>query len=196
VLEAATSQAREWDDAGLGLRVAVNLAMANLIDNQLPEDVAALLAKHKLAPNRLVLEITENVVMADPKRTLQILERLRSLGVGLSLDDFGTGHSSLAYLRQLQVDELKIDRSFVTDMVTDGQNAAIVRSTIDLAHAVGVRIVAEGVEDADTMSELKALGADEVQGFYLSPAVPPTEIVAMLMHRFGDSARAERAQPR
>ncbi|MEA2458622.1 MAG: hypothetical protein QOC95_1594 [Thermoleophilaceae bacterium] len=196
VLEAATSQAREWDDAGLDLRVAVNLAMANLIDNQLPEDVAALLAKHKLAPNRLVLEITENVVMADPKRTLQILERLRSLGVGLSLDDFGTGHSSLAYLRQLQVDELKIDRSFVTDMVTDGQNAAIVRSTIDLAHAVGVRIVAEGVEDADTMSELKALGADEVQGFYLSPAVPPTEIVAMLMHRFGDSARAERAQPR
>jgi EAL domain-containing protein (putative c-di-GMP-specific phosphodiesterase class I) len=184
VLDAATSQAREWDDMGLDLKVAVNLAMANLIDGQLPEDVAALLAKHKLPPSRLILEITENVVMADPARTLQILDRLRSLGVGLSLDDFGTGHSSLAYLRQLQVDELKIDRSFVTDMVKDGQNAAIVRSTIDLAHAVGVRIVAEGVEDADTLFELKAMGADEVQGFYLSPAVPPAEIAAMLMHAF------------
>jgi diguanylate cyclase (GGDEF)-like protein len=184
VLDAAASQARAWDDVGLDLKVAVNLAMANLIDSQLPEDVAALLAKHKLPPSRLILEITENVVMADPTRTLAILARLRSLGVGLSLDDFGTGHSSLAYLRQLQVDELKIDRSFVTDMVHDGQNAAIVRSTIDLAHAVGIRIVAEGVEDADTLFELKAMGADEVQGFYLSPAVPATEIVAMLMHAF------------
>jgi diguanylate cyclase (GGDEF)-like protein len=184
VLDAAAAQAREWEETGLDLKVAVNLAMANLIDSQLPDDVAVLLAKHRLAPSLLILEITENVVMADPARTLAILERLRSLGVGLSLDDFGTGHSSLAYLRQLQVDELKIDRSFVTDMVRDGQNAAIVRSTIDLAHAVGIRIVAEGVEDADTMFELKAMGADEMQGFYLSPAVPPAEIVAMLMHAF------------
>jgi diguanylate cyclase (GGDEF)-like protein len=184
VLESAASQASEWAELGLDLAVAVNLAMANLIDSKLPDDVAAVLAKHKLPPSRLILEITENVVMADPARTLAILERLRSLGVGLSLDDFGTGHSSLAYLRQLQVDELKIDRSFVTDMVRDGQNAAIVRSTIELAHAVGVRIVAEGVEDADTLFELKAMGADEVQGFYLSPAVPAPEIVAMLMHAF------------
>jgi EAL domain-containing protein (putative c-di-GMP-specific phosphodiesterase class I) len=181
---------------GLDLKVAVNLAMANLIDSQLPEDVAALLAKHKLPPSKLILEITENVVMADPTRTLAILERLRSLGVGLSLDDFGTGHSSLAYLRQLQVDELKIDRSFVTGMVHDDQNAAIVRSTIDLAHAVGVRIVAEGVEDADTLFELKAMGADEIQGFYLSPAIPPAEIVAMLMHAFRhDRAASDIAPP-
>lgn len=191
VLDCAARQAREWDDAGLSLKVAVNLAMANLIDSQLPDDVAALLARHKLPPSRLILEITENVVMADPARILAILERLRSLGVGLSLDDFGTGHSSLAYLRQLEVDELKIDRSFVTDMVHDGQNAAIVRSTIELAHAVGVRIVAEGVEDADTLFELKSMGADEVQGFYLSPAVPPTEITAMLMHKF----REDRVEP-
>jgi diguanylate cyclase (GGDEF)-like protein len=193
VLDEAAGQAREWASVGLELGVAVNLAMANLIDSQLPDDVAAVLAKHKLPPSRLILEITENVVMADPARTLAILERLRSLGVGLSLDDFGTGHSSLAYLRQLQVDELKIDRSFVTDMVRDGQNAAIVRSTIELAHAVGVRIVAEGVEDADTLFELKAMGADEVQGFYLSPAVPAAEIVAMLMHAFRGAERAERA---
>jgi diguanylate cyclase (GGDEF)-like protein len=191
VLDVAAAQAREWDDAGLELKVAVNLAMANLVDSQLPEDVAALLAKHKLPPSRLILEITENVVMADPARTLAILARLRSLGVGLSLDDFGTGHSSLAYLRRLEVDELKIDRSFVTDMIRDGQNAAIVRSTIDLAHAVGIRIVAEGVEDAGTLFELKAMGADEVQGFYLSPAVPARDITAMLMHAF----RSERLEP-
>jgi diguanylate cyclase (GGDEF)-like protein len=195
VLDAAAAQAREWDDVGLDLAVAVNLAMANLIDSKLPDDVAAVLAKYKLPPSRLILEITENVVMADPARTLAILERLRGLGVGLSLDDFGTGHSSLAYLRQLQVDELKIDRSFVTDMVRDGQNAAIVRSTIELAHAVGVRIVAEGVEDADTLFELKAMGADEVQGFYLSPAVPATEIVAMLMHAFRRDRAADSAPP-
>jgi diguanylate cyclase (GGDEF)-like protein len=184
VLDTAAAQAREWEESGLSLKIAVNLAMANLIDSQLPDDVAALLAKHKLAPSRLILEITENVVMADPARTLAILERLRSLGVGLSLDDFGTGHSSLAYLGQLQVDELKIDRSFVTNMIQDVQNQAIVRSTIDLAHAMGVRIVAEGVEDADTLFELKAMGADEVQGFYLSAAVPASEITAMLMHAF------------
>jgi diguanylate cyclase (GGDEF)-like protein len=195
VLDAAVAQAREWDSVGLDLAVAVNLALANLIDSKLPEDVAAVLAKYRLPPSRLILEITENVVMADPARTLEILDRLRSLGVGLSLDDFGTGHSSLAYLRQLQVDELKIDRSFVTDMMQDGQNAAIVRSTIDLAHAVGVRIVAEGVEDADTLFELKAMGADEVQGFYLSPAVPATEIVAMLMHAFRRDRAADSAPP-
>ena len=184
VLDTAAAQAREWSSSGLSLKVAVNLAMANLIDSQLPEDVAALLAKHRLPPSLLILEITENVVMGDPARTLAILERLRGLGVGLSLDDFGTGHSSLAYLRELHVDELKIDRSFVTDMIRDEQNAAIVRSTVDLAHAVGVRVVAEGVEDADTLFELKAMGADEVQGFYLSPAVPAMEITAMLMHAF------------
>jgi diguanylate cyclase (GGDEF)-like protein len=192
VLEAAASQTCEWDELGLNLRVAVNLSMANMIDSQLPGDVAALLAKHRLAPSRLILEITENVVMADPARTIEILEQLRSLGVGLSLDDFGTGHSSLAYLRRLEVDELKIDRSFVTDMIHDDQNAAIVRSTIELAHAVGVRIVAEGVEDADTLFELKAMGADEAQGFYLSPGVPPTEILAMLLHTFASNGLPER----
>ena len=201
VLDDAVRQAREWEEAGLDLSVAVNLAMGNLLDARLPEDVAERLARHRLAPRRLILEITENVVMADPARIVEVLGRLRSLGVGLSLDDFGTGHSSLAYLRQLQVDELKIDRSFVTDMVNDEQNAAIVRSTIDLAHAIGLRVVAEGVEDADTLFELKAMGADEAQGFYLSRPVPPAEIVAMLMHAFrepgaGASAAAARGTGR
>jgi diguanylate cyclase (GGDEF)-like protein len=191
VLDDAVRQAREWEDAGLDLSVAVNLAMGNLLDVRLPDDVAALLAKRRLAPRRLILEITENVVMADPARIVEVLGRLRSLGVGLSLDDFGTGTSSLAYLKALNVDELKIDRSFVTDMRTDPQSAAIVRSTIQLAHAMDLRVVAEGVEDADTLFELKAMGADVAQGFYLSRPVPPVEILAMLMHTFrGDRAAA------
>ena len=176
------------EELGLDLKVSVNLAMENVLDTRLPDDVAALLAKTQLPPRRLVLEITENVVMADPARTIDVLGRLRALGVGLSLDDFGTGQSSLAYLRQLELDELKIDRSFVTDL--DPQNAAIVRSTIELAHGVGLRVVAEGVEDADTLFELKEMGADVAQGFYLSRPVPPMEIVALLMHA------AQREQPR
>jgi diguanylate cyclase (GGDEF)-like protein len=195
VLDDAVRRASEWEAAGLDLSVAVNLAMGNLLDVRLPEDVAALLAKRRLAPRRLILEITENVVMADPARIVHVLGRLRSLGVGLSLDDFGTGASSLAYLRELRVDELKIDRSFVTDMTSDEQNAAIVRWTIQLAHAMGLRVVAEGVEDADTLFELKAMGADAAQGFYLSRPVPPIEILAMLMHAFRDR-RDEDSVPR
>jgi diguanylate cyclase (GGDEF)-like protein len=109
VLDDAMRQAREWEDVGLDLRVAVNLSMANLLDTLMPDDIAALLAKHRLPPRLIVLEITESVVMADPARTFDVLGRLRDLGVGLSLDDFGTGHSSLAHLRQLDVDELLID---------------------------------------------------------------------------------------
>lgn len=182
VLDEALQQASEWEEMGLDLGVAVNLAMPNLLDSRLPDDVAKALAKTKVSPRRLTLEITENAVMIDPVRVTDVLRRLRSLGVGLSLDDFGTGHSSLAYLKELAIDELKIDRSFVQDMAQDGQNAAIVRSTIELAHAMGLRVVAEGVEDADTLFELKTMGADIAQGFYLSRPVPPIEIAAMLMH--------------
>jgi diguanylate cyclase (GGDEF)-like protein len=182
VLDAAMAQAREWEELGLDLSVAVNLAMPNLLDVRLPDDVAAMLAKHRLAPGRVILEITENVMMADPVRTAEVLTRLRDLGTRLSLDDFGTGHSSLAYLKQLSVDELKIDRSFVHDMRDDEQSTAIVRSTIELAHAMGLSVVAEGVEDADTLFALKEMGADVAQGFYLSRPVPPVEILAMLQH--------------
>jgi predicted signal transduction protein with EAL and GGDEF domain len=192
VLDRALQQASEWEEMGLDLSVAVNLAMPNLLDSRLPDDVARALAKTKVSPRLLILEITENAVMVDPVRVTDVLRRLRALGVGLSLDDFGTGHSSLAYLKELAIDELKIDRSFVLDMVKDEQNAAIVRSTIELAHAMGLRVVAEGVEDADTLFELKAMGADVAQGFYLSRPVPPVEIAVMLMHALSGN-RHERA---
>jgi EAL domain-containing protein (putative c-di-GMP-specific phosphodiesterase class I) len=182
VLDDAMRRAREWEVRGLELGVAVNLAMANLLDAQLPNDVANLLGEHGLAPGRLILEITENAAMADPARTLDILGRLRGLGVEISLDDFGTGHSSLAYLRQLEVDELKIDRSFVADMSDDAQSSAIVRSTIELGHAMGLRVVAEGVEDADTLFQLKAMGADAVQGYYLGRPAPSAEMIDIVLH--------------
>jgi len=191
VLDRAVRQVREWEELGLELRVSVNLAMENVLDARLPDDVAALLAKTGLPAERLVLEITENVVMADPGRAIDVLGRLHRLGVGLSLDDFGTGQSSLAYLRQLELDELKIDRSFVTHM--DAQSKAIVRSTIQLAHAVGLRVVAEGVEDADTFFDLKEMGADAAQGFYLSRPVPPVDILALLMHALQRDASRSRA---
>jgi EAL domain-containing protein (putative c-di-GMP-specific phosphodiesterase class I) len=148
--------------------VAVNLSMRSLHDEGLPDKIAELLLATRTPANLLVLEITESTLMADPNRTLCILERLRAMEVRVAIDDFGTGHSSLAYLKRLPVDELKIDRSFVKDIVSDATDRIIVRSTIDLAHGLGLRVVAEGVEDAITRALLADLGCDEAQGFYIS----------------------------
>ena len=139
------------------LGVAVNLAMPNLLDSRLPDDVAELLASSGTPADRLTLEITEDIAMTDPARVLDVLGRLRALGVRLSLDDFGAGSASFAHLRRLPVEELKVDRSFVSRMTGDRGDGAIVRATIDLAHDLGLRVVAEGVEDADTWEALRRL---------------------------------------
>ena len=146
VLDNALAQARAWRDAGLDLTMAVNLAAPNIADATLPDAVAELLERHGVPGDRLECEISEHTVMADPRRAMAILERLRGLGVRLSLDDFGTGHSSLSYLKRLPLDEVKIDRSFVMGMTDDDNDAAIVRTTIDLARNLGLEVVAEGVE--------------------------------------------------
>ena len=146
VLDNALAQARVWRDAGLDLTMAVNLAAPNIADATLPDAVAELLERHGVPGDRLECEISEHTVMADPRRAMAILERLRALGVRLSLDDFGTGHSSLSYLKRLPLDEVKIDRSFVMGMTDDDNDAAIVRTTIDLARNLGLEVVAEGVE--------------------------------------------------
>jgi diguanylate cyclase (GGDEF)-like protein len=172
VLERALRQTRAWHDAGRPLSIAVNLGVPNLLDLQLPGDVARLLEETGVAPRYLELEITENVVMADPVRTIQVLKALRELGVGLSLDDFGTGYSSLAYLKRLAVDELKIDKSFVMQMANDEDDAVIVRSTVDLALNLGLRVVAEGVEDEQSWRALERMGCEVAQGYYLSKPVP------------------------
>jgi diguanylate cyclase (GGDEF)-like protein len=195
VVDQALAQCRRWHDAGLDLTVAVNLAVANVIDRGFPDAVAELLERHGVAPNRLQLEITENVVMADPARGLEVLDRLRTIGVSLSLDDFGTGHSSLAYLTRLAVDELKIDRSFVWEMGSDAGAAAIVRTTVELARALGLRVVAEGAEDATTWEQLRKLGCDLSQGYHLSPPLPAIELESWLAAR-RMSAAVRPAAPR
>jgi len=180
VLDVALADCRRWLDGGRALSVAVNLAVANLIDRGFPAEVAAALDRHDVPAELLQLEITENVVMADPARALEVLDALRALGVGLSLDDFGTGHSSLAYLRRLAVDEIKIDRSFVSEMVADPDAAAIVRHTIDLARSLRLRVVAEGAEDAETWAALESAGCDLGQGYFLSRPIPAAELEAWL----------------
>ncbi|MCA1647401.1 MAG: EAL domain-containing protein [Chloroflexi bacterium] len=171
VMRAALHQVNAWGGIGLEIPVAVNLSMRSFRDEQLPEKVAELLSQTQTPPHLLMLEITESTLMADPNRTLAILGRLRATGIRIAIDDFGTGHSSLAYLKRLPVDELKIDRSFIADIATDAKDRAIVRCTVDLAHSLGLRVVAEGIEDAVTEVVVAELGCDEAQGFYLSPAL-------------------------
>jgi diguanylate cyclase (GGDEF)-like protein len=168
VLEAALAQVGDWRRSGLDLKVAVNLSVRNLLDRGLPEDVAALLRKWDVPATALELELTESTIMADPERARAILEALHDLGVSLSIDDFGTGWSSLGNLRQLPVDEIKIDRSFVTGMAADTNDATIVQSTIDLGRNLGLRVVAEGVEDEEVRAQLQALGCDLGQGYFFS----------------------------
>ena len=162
----------EIGESGLDLTVAVNLGPADLLDLGLPSEVERLLRRRRFAPEQLRLEVSEDVVMADPERTLEVLGGLRGIGVATALDDFGTGHASLGHLKALQVDELKIDRSFVTRLPDDERDQAIVHAAIELGRRLGMRVVAEGVETADTWDALARLACDEAQGFYLGRAMP------------------------
>jgi diguanylate cyclase (GGDEF)-like protein len=176
VVDHALAQCREWRDQGIDVPVAVNLAAANIVDVTLPDAIGGALERYGLPADRLECELSEHTVMADPIRATDVLAGLRALGVGLSLDDFGTGHSSLAYLKRLPLDEVKIDRSFVAGMTDDENDAVIVRSTIDLARNLGLRVVAEGVETADVMATLADLRCDVAQGFHVSRPLPAAEL--------------------
>jgi diguanylate cyclase (GGDEF)-like protein len=183
VLEAAIKQTRSWLEAGLELTTAVNLSTRNLLELELPEQIAALLAKWDVPARHLKLEITESTIMSDPMRALTVLDRLSEMGVGLAIDDFGTGYSSLAYLKRLPVSEVKIDRSFVSNMIEDENDAVIVRSTIDLGRNLGLQVVAEGVETEAEWDRLTELGCDYAQGYYVSPAVSAGELMQWLRSR-------------
>ncbi len=183
VLEVAMRQTRAWLDEGLELTVAANLSTPNLLDLGLPDDIARLIEEIGLPAAQLQLEVTENIIMADPVRVIEVLERLKALGVRLALDDFGTGASSLSYLKSLPVDELKIDRSFVLAMTESEPDAVIVRSTTELAQRLGLRVVAEGVETAETWDQLAAIGCEQAQGFYLQCALPADEFTAWIRER-------------
>jgi diguanylate cyclase (GGDEF)-like protein len=168
VLAHAIAQCAEWRFDGLPMNVSINLSARDLMDATLPDRFAALLQRHRCAAQWIALEITESAVLDDPAHAIRNLERLHALGCRLAIDDYGTGYSSLAYLRRLPVHELKIDKSFVIGMAADASDALIVRSTIDLAHNMGLSVVAEGVEDDATLDRLRAMGCDMVQGYLLS----------------------------
>ncbi len=180
VLAEAVRQGRAWQRGGLLLGVSVNLSMWNLHDPALPARVASLLQEQGLPPAWLRLELTEGALMADPERALDVLTRLAGLGVRLAVDDFGAGYSSLAYLKTLPVDELKIDKSFVRAMATDAADAAIVASTVALGHALGLRVVAEGIEDRATWDLLAEMGCDVAQGYHIARPLPPDALADWL----------------
>ena len=183
VLGRALRDVSAWRADGHDLSVAVNLSVSNLQDPGLPHQVGLLLDANGVPARALELEITEDILMADADKAQSVLAGLRALGVGLSVDDYGTGYSSLAYLRALPVDELKLDRSFVTNMDTDARAAAIVESTISMAHRLGMVMVAEGVETQDVADRLRLWGCDLAQGYYLSRPVPAERLLAWLEHR-------------
>jgi len=189
-----------------GMSIAVNLSARSLLDVSLPHAVEQALIRWRVPPHQLDLEITETIIMTDPARARRVLHELADIGVTLSIDDFGTGYSSLAYLRDLPVHQLKIDRSFVQELGSRSGDVVIVRSVIDLARNLGLRTVAEGVEDAATWEQLTQLGCNSAQGYYLGrpmdaeafwdwigeralvaapPAVPPTDVTMSWGDRTG-----------
>jgi diguanylate cyclase (GGDEF)-like protein len=180
VLAMAICQAGAWFRQDRPWRVAVNLSATDLLDRALVDDVSALLRRYGTPARRVTLEVTESVLMTDPARAMEVLGELRGLGVHLALDDFGTGWSSLTHLQRMPVDEIKIDRSFVAAMATDASSAAIVSSTVDLAHALGLRVVAEGIEDEATWIRLRAVGCDAAQGYYLAKPLAPGDLEAQI----------------
>ncbi|MBA2637088.1 MAG: EAL domain-containing protein [Solirubrobacterales bacterium] len=181
----ALEQCGRWRRTGLALQVAVNVSTRDLLDQELPAEVDRLLRRADVPAAALGIEITESMLMVDPRRAQQVLERISAMGVQVALDDFGTGYSSLAYLKRLPIHHIKIDKSFVLNMTTDASDATIVASTIDLGRNLGLRTVAEGVEDEAAYSELRRLGCDVVQGYLFGRPMPPAELQRWVSDRNG-----------
>ncbi len=190
VLDLALGQSASWREAGLDLGMSVNLSARNLHDPALPEQIAALLGRHSVPAAALTVEVTESAAMADPATAVDVLEALRALGMGVSIDDFGSGNASIAYLAKLPVGELKIDRSFVTPMCDSPRDEAIVRTTIDLARHLDLHVVAEGIETPDVCDRLAAMGCDTGQGFLISRPAPAAELTPWLVGRLGEDSVA------
>jgi EAL domain-containing protein (putative c-di-GMP-specific phosphodiesterase class I) len=187
VLELACSQARAWRDLGLDICVNVNVSRDSIQDLRYPDLLRTALSRHGLPGRAIVLEVTEEGLLESADQARKVVELAANLGVRMAIDDFGTGFSSLGRLRDLPVDYLKIDQSFVTDALVESQNAAIVESVVNLAHRLGRQVVAEGVEDEATLAYVDRLGADYAQGFFIGRPVPADEITARL--------RSETASP-
>ncbi|MBN3724871.1 putative bifunctional diguanylate cyclase/phosphodiesterase [Burkholderia sp. Ac-20379] len=180
VADKAIGQIAAWEAMGIHLAVSVNVSARELIQSTLPDTFDALLKKHGVSPDMLWIEITESAIMDDPNHAIETLDRLHALGIHLAVDDFGTGYSSLSYLKRMPIDELKIDKSFVMGMTEHKDDETIVRSTIDLAHNMGLKVVAEGVESEEVLTRLRELRCDLVQGYYLTRPLPPLKLEAWL----------------
>jgi len=185
VIERALQQAHRWLQAGRCLRIAVNIAPESLLDARFPDLVLELLGRSGVPAGALQLEITENTILVDPDRMLQVITRLGEAGFKFALDDYGTGGSSLSYLRLMPLGELKIDRSFVSSLCAETSNAVIVRSTIQMARELGLQVVAEGVEDQATWQHLSHFGCDAAQGHCLSRPLPAPDLEAWIDARAG-----------
>jgi diguanylate cyclase (GGDEF)-like protein len=180
LLDQAVDEWRAWEEAGMDLVLGVNISARHLMSRDFVREIEELLATSRIAPSNLKLEITESTIMADPAHAENVVRALSALGVRIAIDDFGTGYSSLAYLKRLSVDELKIDRSFVSDMRESESSAVIVRSIIQLAHNLGLEVVAEGVEDPETMQMLRDLGCDMAQGYHVSRPMSGERVIPWL----------------
>ena len=181
VLVEAVRQCRSWLDVGVDLAVSVNLSSRDLTDEYLPYHVLQILKDNNVRPEKLTLEVTESSIMQDLARAVLVLECLRDIGVKISIDDFGSGHSSLSQLKNIPVHELKIDKSFVKNICSDEQDEAIVRATVELAHSMKLEVVAEGIEDEDTMRRIATLGCEVAQGYFLSKPAPAEELDEWLL---------------
>jgi EAL domain-containing protein (putative c-di-GMP-specific phosphodiesterase class I) len=181
VLDAALAQLRRWGDDAAHLAVAVNISARSISRADFADTVFSALETHRVRADRLLLEITETALVADPERAGRNLRRLAATGIRISLDDFGCGQTSLGFLSTLPLHEVKIDKSFILDMRTDRSHAAIVRSVIDLAHNLGIDVVAEGVETAPVLAELSELGCDIAQGFLLARPMPASQLPGWLL---------------
>ncbi|MBC3873315.1 bifunctional diguanylate cyclase/phosphodiesterase [Undibacterium flavidum] len=191
VIERALEQRAAWQTIGLPLSISINISARDLLNAKLPAKFAQLMQTHNASPDWLSLEITESAIMTDPKGAMHVLNQLRQSGLHMSIDDFGTGYSSLAYLKKLPVNELKIDKSFITDMENDPDDATIVRSTIDLGHNMGLRVIAEGVENQATWDALMAMGCDSIQGYFVSRPLAPEKLMLWIQNsnwKFSPSA--------
>ena len=181
VMTHAIAQCAAWRSEGMAMNVSINISARDLVDLELPERFEAILRRHGCAAQWITLEITESAILDDPDHAIDNLRRLHALGCRLAIDDYGTGYSSLAYLRRLPVHELKIDKTFIFGMARDSSDAVIVRSTIDLAHHMNLAVVAEGVEDEATVERLRGLNCDMVQGYLLSRPLPAAEVKAWML---------------
>lgn len=177
-LETAIAQSKVWQDAGIDIIVAINLSARDLTNRRLPDQIGKLLETHGIAAQRIVLEITESAIMEDKDNAMAVLTALHKMGHTLSIDDYGTGYSSMAYLKALPVQEIKIDKSFVLNLATNKEDEILVRSTIDLGHNLGLKVTAEGVEDEESLNILNKYGCDTGQGYFISRPMPVEDIEA------------------